>query len=90
MKRLTPVLFLLLPGCGEPPNEPPTAVGDIPDHELFVMDEEEITGLSTYFEDPDEDSLTYRAQSANSRVVTVAVGQDDVLTLTGVGQGTAT
>ena len=90
MKRLTPMLFLLLPGCGEPPNEPPTAVGDIPDHELFVMDEEEITGLSTYFEDPNEDTLTYRAQSADASVVRVAVGQNDVLTLTGAGQGNAT
>ena len=89
MKRLTPMLFLLLPGCGEPPNEPPTAVGDIPDQELFVMAEAKVTGLSNYFEDPNEDLLSYGAQSADAGVVTVTVG-DDVLTLTGVGQGKTT
>ena len=89
MKRLTPMLFLLLPGCGEPPNEPPTAVGDIQDRELFVMAEAKVTGLSNYFEDPNEDALSYGAQSADAGVVTVTVG-DDVLTLTGAGQGKTT
>ncbi|MCE2398914.1 MAG: hypothetical protein J4F34_07770 [Gemmatimonadetes bacterium] len=88
MKKLIVLTaFLVLTGCGEPPNGPPEAEGEIPDQELFLMDTVEVTGLSAYFDDPDDDPLSYSASSADATVVTAVAGENDALTLTATGQG---
>ncbi|WP_419165239.1 Ig-like domain-containing protein [Candidatus Palauibacter sp.] len=85
-------------GCGdsmtmadEPapaPNRPPAAVGTIPAATLAIGESTSLN-VSTYFEDPDGDPLTYRAESTDpSRVSATLSGTD--LTITGIASGTAT
>ena len=69
-------------------NEAPVAIGTIPTQRPeagFAAVEVELTG---YFEDPDGDVLTYRAESSDVAVVTAAVA-GAVLTVTPIGPGTA-
>ncbi len=85
-------LIVMLAGCGDtgpPPNEPPAAVGDVADQELFVADVVEVDGLSTYFDDPNGDPMSYGAESADVGVVTAVVERNRVLRLTGIRQGEA-
>ena len=84
-------------GCGdsmtmvEPapaPNRPPVAVGAIPAATLAIGESVRLN-VSTYFQDPDGDALTYRAESTDpSRVSATMSGTD--LTITGIAGGTAT
>ena len=68
------------------PNRPPAPVGTIPD-ETVAVDEAVTIDLSSYFEDPDADALTYTASSSASGVVRTSV-EGDILTVTGVAKGT--
>ena len=84
-------------GCGdsmtmaEPapaPNRPPVAVGTLPATTMAIG---ESIGLnvSTYFQDPDGDALTFRAESTDPSRVSAAISGTD-LTITGIAGGTAT
>lgn len=71
----------------EIPNRPPTA-DPIPAQSMKVG----ITGTidaSRYFGDPDQDDLTFSAESSDSAVLTATV-TGNTLTLTAVAEGTAT
>ena len=67
---------------------PPVAEGTVPDQKVEVEGEGTLD-VSAYFSDPDEDSLTYEAESSDKYVVT-AVMSGSVLTIGGVARGTAT
>ena len=69
------------------PNRAPEPVGTIPDETLEVGDEVEVD-LSSYFEDPDGDALTYTARSSDPSVARVSVSGPAV-TITAVATGTA-
>ena len=58
------------------PNQPPEPAGTIPDQTANVG-ETVTVDLSTYFEDPDGDPLTYTAASSNSGVATAFGGGID-------------
>ncbi len=69
-------------------NDPPTVVATVPDQEVdeyFVSEEFDLSGV---FDDPDEDVLTFTAESDDPGVVTVAVS-GALLTVTEVGLGFA-
>ena len=69
-------------------NQPPAAVGTLPDRSLTRHDRLDVD-LSTAFVDPDGDALAYTVSSSAPEVVTVlAAGAR--LTLTAVGVGAAT
>ena len=70
------------------PNRPPEPAGTIPDQTANVG-ETVTVDLSTYFEDPDGDPLTYTAASSNSGVATASVSGSTV-TITAVATGSAT
>ncbi|MDE2876843.1 MAG: putative Ig domain-containing protein [Gemmatimonadota bacterium] len=65
-------------------NDPPTAVGTIPD-QVVEVDSAVVLDLAPHFDDPDGDSLTYRAGSAASVAASSVVG--GMLTVTGVAKG---
>ncbi len=66
-------------------NDPPGAVGTIPDH-IVEVDSAVLLDLAAYFTDPDGDSLTYAAFSMDlSRAAVTVAGS--VLTVTGVAKG---
>ena len=69
------------------PNRPPEPVGTIPDETVAVGDEVTVD-LSSYFEDPDGDDLTYTARSSDTRVATVSVSGSAV-TIRAIAKGTA-
>ncbi len=71
-----------------PDNQPPMSVGTIPD-ETLNADESATIQLSSYFNDPDADALTYAASVSQTRVATVSVSGSGV-TVTGRARGTAT
>ena len=85
-------------GCGdsmtmmdEPtpaPNRPPAAVGTIPASTLAIGESASLN-VSTYFQDPDGDPLTYRAESTDPSRVSADISGTD-LTITGIASGTAT
>ena len=54
------------------PNRPPQAVGTIPEQTLPVGEAATVE-LSSYFNDPDGDALSYTAASSNSGVAGVSV-----------------
>ena len=70
------------------PNRAPEAVGTIADL-VVQVDSAAVVGLSSYFADPDGDTLTYGAASSDLGRATVAVAGDAV-TVTGVAKGGAT
>ena len=67
------------------PNRPPTAVGTIPEETVQVGDAVRLN-LSSYFVDPDGDTLTYTASASASGVVRTSVA-GRILTVTGVAKG---
>ncbi len=81
-------------GTTEPPpppppvNQAPVAVGSIATVTVQVGTEVS-TNLSSYFNDPDGDALTYSASTSDAGVATAAVSGSQV-TVTAVGAGNAT
>ena len=71
-----------------PDNQAPQPTGTIPD-ETLNADESVSIRLSTYFDDPDADALTYSAAVSDSRVATASVS-GSTLTATGKASGTVT
>ena len=69
------------------PNRSPEPVGTIPD-ETVEVGEDVTVDLSSYFEDPDGDALTYAARSSNTSVARVSVSGSTV-TIRAVAKGTA-
>ena len=69
-------------------NQPPAAVGTLPDRHLMRHDRLDLD-LSAAFADPDGDPLRYAVSSSTPEVVTV-LAADARLTLTAVGIGAAT
>ena len=74
---------------GDALNRPPVAVGPLPDRELPTPSGVLEVDVSQAFDDPDDDLLTYAAASSTPWVVR-ATAADAVVTLTAVGEGTAT
>ena len=71
-----------------PDNQPPQPTGTIAD-ETLNADEAATVQLSSYFDDPDGDALTYTAAVSQTGVATASVSGTSV-TVTGVARGTAT
>ena len=71
-----------------PDNQPPEPTGTIPDQTLNA-DESVTVQLSSYFDDPDAEALTYAAAVSQTRVATASVSGSSV-TVTGMARGTAT
>ena len=69
-------------------NRAPAPAGEIPALEVFVG-ESVTVDVSSYFTEPDGDPLSYAAATSNANMATVAA-TGAVLTIEGVGQGTAT
>ena len=80
-----------LAACGdgtvEPANQAPVATGTIPAQTVHLGETESVD-VSAYFSDPDGDTLSYGATSADGDVTTVSVSGSTV-TATGMAQGTA-
>ena len=70
------------------PNREPEAVGTLPPRTLAVGETEPVV-VSSFFRDPDGDSLTYAAASSDSTVATVSVSGDSVA-VTALAKGRAT
>lgn len=75
-------------GGTEPANEPPSAVGEIPD-QVVAVDSAAVVNVRPYFADPDGDTLTYSVTSSRTSMATVAVS-GSMVTVTGVAAGSAT
>ena len=71
------------------PNNAPVAVGTIPAQSLTVGGTVATVNVSSYFSDPDGDTLTYTAGSNNTAVATVNTSGSPV-TITPIGVGSAT
>ena len=72
-------------------NQPPVAVGAIPNQTLTVNEPPVIEGVSTYFRDPDGDTLIYKTWSNNRAVATVSrLGSQVTITPKGVGSAKVT
>ena len=71
------------------PNRAPVAVGTISALTLTVGDPAEQVNVSSNFNDPDGDTLTYTVNSSNNRVATTSVTGSQV-TVTPVAAGSAT
>ena len=72
----------------EAPNRAPEAVGAIPAQAMTEGDEV-VVDVSSFFSDPDEDELTYTAESSDAAVVGVSL-EGSSLTVTAVAEGSAT
>ena len=72
------------------PNRAPVTVGTIPDQTVDVVGTAPTVDLSTYFSDPDGDTLVYQARSSDTSIVTVSWSNSTTITITGVAAGTAT
>ena len=70
------------------PNRTPVGVGTIPPQKL-EPGESVTVDVSSYFDDPDGDPLTYRSASKDPDLATVTMSGSD-LTITAVSGGTAT
>jgi len=71
-----------------PPNRAPEAVGSIPSIGLPIGGSEPVE-VSSYFQDPDGDALTYSADSSDEGVAAASMS-GSVVTVTGVASGQAT
>ena len=71
------------------PNRAPTTVGTIPAQTLKVNGTDAAIDVSSYFSDPDGDTLTYTAVSSDTGKATVSVSSATV-TISAVAVGTAT
>ena len=71
------------------PNRAPVTVGSIPDQTFIYPKLSEVVDVSSNFEDPDDDNLSYSAASSDTSVVSVSVSGTQV-TITRVGVGSAT
>ena len=71
------------------PNNDPVAVGTIPAQTLTAGGSAATVVVSSYFSDPDGDTLTYTANSNNTAVATVSTSGNTV-TITPIGVGAAT
>lgn len=71
------------------PNQAPTAVGTVPDQTVDVGEYTEIDAPD-YFDDPDDDDLTYSAASSADGTATVRVRSNRYVRITGVAAGSAT
>ena len=74
--------------CADPSNRPPASAGTLPNRTL-APDGTVTVDVSRVFADPDGDALTYTVSSSAPRVVTASAAGARV-TLTAVGEGTAT
>ncbi|WP_420461611.1 Ig-like domain-containing protein [Candidatus Palauibacter sp.] len=72
----------------EAANQAPEAVGAIPAQAMTEGDEV-VVDVSSFFSDPDEDELTYTAESSDAAVVGVSL-EGSSLTVTAVAEGSAT
>ena len=85
-------LAVLIAGaaCGkdpvDPPNRPPEAVGEI-EPQTIEEGKRWQANISTYFNDPDKDNLTYKAESSDSDVASASMAGANI-TVTGVSAGT--
>ena len=70
-------------------NRAPVAVGTIPAQTLTVGGTAATVNVSSYFSDPDSDTLTYTASSNDTAVATVSTS-GTAITITPVAAGTAT
>ena len=59
------------------PNRAPRVVISLPDAEAFVG-EQRVAGLGGYFTDPDQDSLTFSAETSDDAVATAEVAGNEV------------
>ena len=73
-------------------NSPPVAKGAMPARSLTLGSSETLGfGVSSYFEDADNEALTYRASSSPGGVVSASIpANDSTLTLTALKAGAAT
>ena len=72
----------------EAANRAPEAVGTIPARTI-TAGQQATVGVSSYFSDPDEDTLSYQAATSNDAAATASVSGSDV-TIDAVAEGTAT
>ena len=72
----------------EAANQAPEAVGATP-AQTMTAGQTATADVSSFFRDPDDDELTYAAESSNTAAVPVSM-EGSVLTLTAVAAGTAT
>ena len=72
-----------------PENRAPTTVGTIPDQTVKLDATAPTVDVSSYFSDPDGDTLTYTATSSDTTKATVSVSSETV-TITPVATGTVT
>ena len=85
---LLSAISVFVPGVAEA-NEAPTTVGTIPAQKLKVSGTDAAIDVSSYFSDPDGDTLTYTAGSSDTAIATVSVSSATV-TISAVAIGTAT
>ena len=72
-----------------PPNRAPQVLLQIPAHALTVGNSAALLPVSSYFNDPDGNALTYTSSTSNTSVATVSLSGSPVL-ITPVAAGTAT
>ena len=70
------------------PNQAPVAVDAVPAQTIFVGDTASVD-VAAYFEDPDEDALTYSVASSDAMAVAPSVA-GSVVSLTAITQGMST
>ena len=70
-------------------SQPPQSTGPIPAQTLLAGGGGASVNVAPYFTDPNGDALTYAAVSSRNNVVTAAVVEDSIVTLTPVAVGTA-
>ncbi len=89
VNRLALVLLAFAASCGDPaepdPNQPPRAVGTIPD-QILTRGHTTTVDVSAYFDDAEGGTLTYQVATSNATVVTVSIA-GSVVTLTAASVG---
>ncbi len=83
------VLLASVASCGDPaepdPNQPPRAVGTIPD-QILTRGHTTTVDVSAYFDDAEAGTLTYQVATSNAAVVTISI-TGSVVTLTAASVG---
>lgn len=87
--------FSVVVQSGDAGNEPPQQIAELPDQQFTTRDTEgTLNGLSpSFFVDPDNDALSFSAQSDTTEVVVANIGADDNsvrMQIIGPGQATIT